>query len=223
MCGIVAAFDPNGVDMILFRKMLLQAMIRGQHATGISYFEDGIIKTIKEPVKASLFEIPTIKTVAIIGHCRYSTSDLEYNQPIAGEDYSIAHNGVVTQLPPEEWEEFYGFETTGRNDTELLLLAFEKDLHPMEAFPNASISCALLVAEGNGEELGFFRNGQRPLWYDYDDETGACYVASTEDIFNRSGDFHHLTRCKAGEHHRVTIKTGHMAYAMVEGFEDLQP
>ena len=100
MCGLVAAFNPSDVDMILFRKMMLQAMVRGQHATGISYIEDEKIITIKEPVRASLFPMPTIKTVAIIGHCRYSTSDLEYNQPISGEDYSIAHNGVVTQLAP---------------------------------------------------------------------------------------------------------------------------
>ncbi len=223
MCGLVAAFNPNGVDMILFRKMMLQAMVRGQHATGISYIEKGKIVTIKEPVKASLFQIPNINTVAIIGHCRYSTSDLEYNQPISGDDYSIAHNGVVTQLPPEDWEECIGFKTTGRNDTELLMRAFEHDLHPLEAFPHASISCALLALESNGPELGFFRNGQRPLWFDYDDESQACYVASTQDIFHRSGDFSHIKRCNAGEHHRVTLKTGYAAYKFIEGFEDLQP
>lgn len=223
MCGLVAAFNPNGVDMILFRKMMLQAMVRGQHATGISYIEKGKIVTIKEPVKASLFSIPKIETVAVIGHCRYSTSDLEYNQPIAGDGYAIAHNGVVSQLPPEDWEEAYGFKVTGRNDTELLMRSFEHDLHPMEAFPKASIASVLLVLEENGPELGFFRNGQRPLWFDYDDETQACWVASTKDIFDRGGDFHHIQRCKAGEHHRVTNNSGYMSYKFIDEFEDLQP
>tara|TARA_R110001632_G_scaffold41717_1_gene105206 strand:- start:1360 stop:2031 length:672 start_codon:yes stop_codon:yes gene_type:complete len=223
MCGIVAAFNPNGVDMILFRKMMLQAMVRGQHATGISYIEEGKIVTIKKPVKANLFQMPNINTVAIVGHCRYSTSDLEYNQPISGEGYSIAHNGVVSQLPSDDWEEAYGFKATGKNDTELLIRAFEHDLHPMEAFPNASIAAALLVLEVNGPELGFFRNGQRPLWFDYDEETEACWVASTKDIFDRAGDFHHIQRCKAGEHHRVTNKSGYMSYKFIDGFEDLQP
>lgn len=223
MCGIVAAYDNNGVDMKLFRKMMLQAMIRGQHATGISYIQDDRVITIKEPVKASLFSMPSIETIAIIGHCRYSTSDLEYNQPISSEHQAIAHNGVVSQLPPEEWEECYGFKTTGKNDTELLLRAFENDLHPLEAFPRSSISSAIISIEADGCEIGFFRNGQRPLWYDYDDETEACYVASTKDIFNRSGDFHHIKRCVAGEHYRITQKTGFMAYKFIEGFEDLQP
>ena len=63
----------------------------------------------------------------------------------------------------------------------------------------------------------------RPLWFDYDEETEACWVASTKDIFDRAGDFHHIQRCKAGEHHRVTNKSGYMSYKFIDGFEDLQP
>ena len=223
MCGVIAAFNPNGVDMIAFRKLLVQSMVRGQHATGVSWVEDDVIKTFKEPVKASLFKLPTIKTVAVIGHCRYSTSDLEFNQPIAGEDHAIAHNGVVSQLPPEDWEEAYGFKVTGKNDTELLVRAFEHDLHPLEAFPKASIAAAMLANEREGPELGFFRNGQRPLWYDYEDDDNICWVASTEDIFRRAGISNHPKRCEAGHHYRITTKTGYMAYQFAEGFEDLQP
>lgn len=223
MCGVVAAFNPAGVDMIAFRKLLVQSMVRGQHATGISWFEDGQIKTIKNPVKATLFEIPQIKTVAIIGHCRYSTSDLEFNQPIAGKDYAIAHNGVVSQLPPEDWKQAYGFDVEGKNDTELLLRAFEHDLHPLEAFPTASIAAALLLNESNGPELGFFRNGQRPLWFDYEDDDNICFVASTEDIFRRADICQNPRRCEAGHHYRITEKNGYMAYQFADGFEDLQP
>lgn len=223
MCGVVAAFNPNGVDMIVFRKLLVQSMVRGQHATGVSWFEDDEIKTLKEPIRANLFELPKVNTTAIIGHCRYSTSDLEYNQPIAGDDYAIAHNGVVSQLPPEDWAGAYGFNVTGKNDTELLLRSFEHDLHPLQAFPKASIAAAMICNESDGAELGFFRNGQRPLWYEYDEDDNVCWVASTRDIFIRSGLGVNPQRCEAGHHYRVTIKSGYMAYQFVEGFEDLQP
>ena len=223
MCGVVAGFDPNGVDMIAFRKLLLQSMVRGQHATGVSWFENGKIRTIKDAVKANLFEMPKIETIAIIGHCRYSTSDLQYNQPISGKDFAIAHNGVVTQAPPEEWEERFALQVTGKNDTELLLKAFEVDLHPLQAFPHASMACAMVLNETDGAELGFFRNGQRPLWYDYEDDDNRCWVASTKDIFVRAEITDHPKRCEAGHHYRVTEKNGYMAYQFVEGFEDIQP
>lgn len=223
MCGIVASHNPNGVNMIVFRRLMMEAMIRGQHATGISYVDGDQVVTIKNPVKASLFELPTIKTTAIIGHCRYSTSDLEYNQPIAEQDFAIAHNGVVTQLPPDDWEEAFGFRCTGRNDTELLLRAFEHDVHPLEAFPRASIAAAFITIDRNGPELNFFRNGQRPLWYSYEDEEEECFVASTRDIFLRAKVEHGPQRCEAGHHYRAVPNVGFMSYQMTAGFEDLQP
>ena len=56
----------------------------------------------------------------MIGHCRYSTSDLQYNQPIYNDDYSIAHNGVVSQEMPERWKELYGYDCKTKNDSELI-------------------------------------------------------------------------------------------------------
>jgi hypothetical protein len=39
MCAVIAGYNPNGVDMITFRKLLLQSMERSEGTT-VSWFED---------------------------------------------------------------------------------------------------------------------------------------------------------------------------------------
>ena len=224
MCGVVAAFNPIGVNMDSFIDLLKQSAIRGHHATGISWLEKGMIKSYVKPLKASLFKLPEIKTTAIIGHCRYSTSDLEFNQPIIGEKYAIAHNGVVSQISPECWELVYGLKTTGKNDTELLLRSFEQDCHPLERFPEASMAVATVLTDRYGSEIGFFRNGQRPLWYNYEEEDNVCWVASTKNIFLRTKSLEGLipVKCDAGHHYRVNADNGFMVYDLNVELQDLQ-
>src|ERR1700693_5119376 len=99
MCGIVGITCQDGeLTAMLMKEFLLQSQIRGKHATGISYIEKNKIKTIKEPVSANKFikrEFP--HSTMMIGHTRYSTSDIEYNQPISNSELSIVHNGIITQ------------------------------------------------------------------------------------------------------------------------------
>lgn len=190
MCGVVGyKGKKTPFSLGVFKELLVQSQIRGKHATGISYVLNGVIKTIKEPIPAEDFisyktfgelTISEEEELTIIGHCRYSTSDLEYNQPIADEKLAIAHNGVITQSSPEFWEEQYNYRCATKNDSELLFHTLKNRLHPLFEFQNASIACCAI--ENN--DLMFFRNGQRPLWY-FKLKDG-IFVASTKDILLRT-------------------------------------
>jgi len=158
------------------------------HATGISYTQDGVVKTIKEAIPAHEFVdrhmqdmtsfIDTNGRLALIGHCRYSTSDLEFNQPIANSEVSIVHNGVITQELPENWKGLYGYDCETRNDTELLLHTIKDDKSPLEVWSNSSLAVIELYSN---QTIRFYRNGKRPMYL-----TNSI-ITSTKDVINRAG------------------------------------
>ena len=131
MCAVIGARlnSPTSNDLDLVRNVFLESRIRGLHATGLSYVKNGKVATLIEAAPAPDFS-PLSKmeqllnedgNLYLIGHCRYSTSDLRFNQPIQTSDnLSLVHNGVVTQELPENWEKMYGYHTETQNDTELL-------------------------------------------------------------------------------------------------------
>lgn len=190
MCGVIGYRGKNSQFAVtVIKELLLQSQIRGKHATGISYLDNDKVVTEKEPISAEDFvlskvfkniEPNRINHLTLIGHCRYSTSDLKYNQPIANSKMAIAHNGVITQSSPDKWEEQYNYRCETKNDSELLFRCLEMNYHPLFDFENASIACTAIQ---NGKLL-FFRNGQRPLWY-FEIKDG-IFVASTKDIFVRT-------------------------------------
>lgn len=192
MCGVIAAFvknaSINGVEDV--KKLLIESKIRGLHATGISYVTRNTLFTVKGPMPADEF----IKgynfnglineadnSVYMIGHTRYSTSDLEWNQPIERENVALVHNGVVTQDSPDHWK----YPTEGKNDSELLLASREHGKAPMADWPDASVAGCILENTKDGPVLNVFRNGKRPLYYVHYDN--AVFVASTVDILHRCG------------------------------------
>ena len=81
MCAVVGAFSKTKVDLDLFQKVMVQSMIRGKHASGIAWNNNGKLayRIINE--SANFLSFKNIDTNMIIGHARYSTSDLNYNQP----------------------------------------------------------------------------------------------------------------------------------------------
>ncbi len=182
MCAILGIQSKEIVDMQLFREMLSQSMIRGKHATGIAWIENDNIKTYVMPETAEDFTLPDIETNTIIGHCRYSTSDLEYNQPVFSDKVAVAHNGVITQADPETWEETYNLQFTTKCDSEIILRTWENQSHPLKL--NGSMA-TLLIDTRQQNALHFFRNEQRPLYFSMNDNT--YYIASTADILSRSG------------------------------------
>lgn len=190
MCGVIGMMQVEA-DLDLVRRLFDETQIRGKHATGVSYVKEGKIQTIKEPLPvAEFFEehnpeewVDTDGGLTMIGHIRYSTSDLRYNQPFSNSEYAIAHNGVITQEPKETWE----YRTETANDSELILHAHaEGKLHPLQKYHDRSMAVVGLDVTGDEPKLFLYRNHKRPLWQ-CDDLQKNVIVTSTKDIALRSG------------------------------------
>jgi len=193
MCGIVGVKLKNVTeeDIETVRNIFLETEIRGKHASGIAWFDGNGLKHKKSPVPISKFMegfdlhqcIWGDRNLTLIGHIRYSTSDIKYNQPIGNEDRSfIVHNGVVTQSDPEFWKERYGYECETRNDTELLFHCLEEGCEIESKFPRASYALLRLTQDG---EIIFGRNGLRPMWKAT--LSNGTVFSSTRDILFRAG------------------------------------
>ena len=122
------------------------------------------------------------KALTLIAHCRYSTSDLNDNQPIHTKHDALVHNGVISQESPDKWKSLYGITTKSHNDSELLFRSRLSGHDPFKTWPDASIA-AVELSVGGG--MRFYRNGKRPLFYAQ--AKGLLAVFSTQDIGERAG------------------------------------
>lgn len=190
MCAVIGAVlgRPTIEQFNTLLNVFHESSIRGLHATGLSYVKFGQVHTIKEPISAKQFQfnfhdyINEDGNLYLVGHCRYSTSDLEFNQPIANSELSICHNGVVTQELPDHWKSLYGYDCETRNDSELLLHTVIAGKSPLDVWGDESLSVCELHSD---KTLRVYRNGKRPL-YQTKLENGFVFT-STKDIAARSG------------------------------------
>lgn len=189
MCAVVGAIiqDPRPEDFDMLLRVFLESKIRGMHATGISYVKNSKIITEKLPVPADEFPFKFADYVNedgnlyLVGHCRYSTSDLEFNQPIANDNLSVVHNGVITQELPEKWKELYGYDCETKNDTELILHTAEDCISPLLRWKDSSLAVVELHVD---KVLRFYRNGKRPLYLT--SIPNGCIITSTSDVPKRA-------------------------------------
>ena len=189
MCSVIGAIikEPRAEDFLMLHRVFLESKIRGMHATGISYVKHGKIITEKKPVPADEFpfNFPSYVnedgSLYLIGHCRYSTSDLEFNQPIANENLSVVHNGVITQELPEKWKELYGYDCETKNDTELILHTAEDCISPLVRWKDSSLAVIELHVD---KVIRFYRNGKRPLYLT--SISNGCIITSTADVPKRA-------------------------------------
>jgi glutamine phosphoribosylpyrophosphate amidotransferase len=189
MCSVIGAIikEPRAEDFLMLHRVFLESKIRGMHATGISYVKHGKIVTEKRPVPADEFpfNFPSYVnedgSLYLIGHCRYSTSDLEFNQPIANENLSVVHNGVITQELPEKWKELYGYDCETKNDTELILHTAEDCISPLVRWKDSSLAVIELHVD---KVIRFYRNGKRPLYLT--SISNGCIITSTADVPKRA-------------------------------------
>ena len=189
MCSVIGAIikEPRAEDFLMLHRVFLESKIRGMHATGISYVKHGKIITEKQPVPADEFpfNFPSYVnedgSLYMIGHCRYSTSDLEFNQPIANENLSVVHNGVITQELPEKWKELYGYDCETKNDTELILHTAEDCISPLVRWKDSSLAVVELHVD---KVIRFYRNGKRPLYLT--SISNGCIITSTADVPKRA-------------------------------------
>jgi glutamine phosphoribosylpyrophosphate amidotransferase len=189
MCAVIGAIikEPRAEDLLMLHRVFLESKIRGMHATGISYVKNGQIVTDKRPVPADEFPFNFAEYVNedgnlyLVGHCRYSTSDLEYNQPIANDNLSVVHNGVITQELPENWKELYGYDCETKNDTELILHTAEDCISPLLRWKDSSLAVCELHVD---KVLRVYRNGKRPLYLT--NISNGCIITSTSDVPKRA-------------------------------------
>lgn len=187
MCGIIAV--KGKITHKGLTSLLNEAQIRGKHATGVARwnFKTNKIEAIVDSIASKQFtqkyskelEIWCNDYLVLIGHTRYSTSDLRYNQPIYDESLALAHNGVVTQESPDKW--VYKCQTA--NDSELLF-RYIKEHSNLDNIEQKfkDLSYATVWIE-NGH-LNAKRNGLRPLWKF--SSTDVEIYASTKDILERA-------------------------------------
>lgn len=194
MCGVVGCLlqNPDEADLALIKNVLLESSIRGLHATGLSYIKNNKIITVIEPSSAELFlekhsnilqdAVNEDGNLYMVAHCRYSTSDLQYNQPIYNNNFSVVHNGVITQELPEKWKELYGYDCKTKNDSELILHTLSAGKSPLEEFPDSSIAAVELHLD---KKIRFYRNGKRPIYFTQTEK--GYIITSTADIVVRAG------------------------------------
>jgi len=201
MCGVIGAYlkSPTQEQIDTLKSLFVESGIRGLHASGYSVIRNGKVFTQKAPVPAHVFveshfaELQSGDyTLQLIGHTRYSTSDLEYNQPIqVFDDCALAHNGVVDQRSPAHWVN-YGYELTTLNDSELLYQSCYAGNEPLVEFPEATMAvCELSIEKG----LRWYRNAGRPLYYVK--VSNGYFICSTADIAKRAG-LKRAKRCAPG-------------------------
>jgi glutamine phosphoribosylpyrophosphate amidotransferase len=193
MCAVIGTIlqQPTKQDFSMIRRVFQESKIRGMHATGISFLPkwSDKIETIQEPIPADKFVekylhndnlsdmIADDGNLYMIGHCRYSTSDLEFNQPLYYNEKSIVHNGVITQELPENWKELYGYDCITKNDSELILHSRD----PLREFSHMSMGAVELYVY---KKMRFYRNGKRPLYLSC--ISNGCIVTSTANIALRA-------------------------------------
>lgn len=193
MCAVIGVIllHPKKQDFAMIRRVFHESKIRGMHATGISFLPkwSSGIETIKEAIPADQFVdkhlhddnlkdmVAEDGNLYLIGHCRYSTSDLEYNQPMFYAEKSIVHNGVITQELPENWKDIYGYDCITKNDSELVLHSND----PLREFSHMSMGVVELHKD---RKIRFYRNGKRPLYLS--SIPNGCIITSTRDIATRA-------------------------------------
>ena len=199
MCAVVGAYSKDKVDLESFQRVMLQSMIRGKHASGIAWNDNGKLAYRVISESANFLEFKNIETNMIIGHARYSTSDLNFNQPITSDKIAIVHNGVISQENPDTWKAIYSYDFKTRNDSEIILRSYENKKHPLQL--NGSIATIILDMT-NKPTILFFRNEQRPLYYSTDKD---IYIASTKNILERSG-FDHILKTESCIEYKIDGK-----------------
>jgi glutamine phosphoribosylpyrophosphate amidotransferase len=199
MCGIVGvSLDFITIKQLnLVERVLRESEVRGMHASGLVWHDGEKLSRVSEPkpINQLLNENPALIDLAVthdqclnfIGHTRYSTSDLAFNQPIVGDDLAIAHNGVISQNSPCAWESEFDLKVSTRNDSELILRALQKGEDPIEKFSDASIAYVSINKWG---DVSYARNGKRPLWIT--NFRNGFIITSTKDIMLRASDGAHI-------------------------------
>lgn len=222
MCGIIGFVGANHQhNRDLIKALFLQLSLRGTHATGYASTNDlGVLHLVSAPGNAENFVNNRLKflsgdNIKLVGHTRYSTSDLQWNQPLENDSRAIVMNGVISQEHPTYWPKpTDSTEYVTGNDAEVALRYAEAGLRGDMA---GSWAICELEAEGN---LHVYRNGFRPLWWGLGDDF--VVASSTADSLLRCG----VTRIEQVSPGCVFKLEDNYTVSLVDCFQqssDLQP
>ncbi len=187
MCGVIGMLNKESqVDIVQIDRLvnlIKESSIRGVHSFGyFNFLENQCLKyhRIEEVIEDIILKKPE----KLIFHNRYSTSgdwiSHANNQPIFSDGVVCAFNGVISGGTKEEMETTFGITLETENDCEVWIK--RPDLRTA-LLHSTSVSFAGIWSEKG--EIYYARNSKRPLYYL--EELGAKWLASTEDIFKRSG------------------------------------
>ena len=105
MCGVIGIISKKVLSQDQISNLLVQSKIRGQHATGISYVQDDVIKTSIIPKNAEHIGLENVHTKTLIGHARYSTSSFNYDFQTANDSEFILKSYLEGKHPVKEYKE----------------------------------------------------------------------------------------------------------------------
>jgi glutamine phosphoribosylpyrophosphate amidotransferase len=169
MCGVIG-YIGKSIDKNLVERLVFESEIRGIHHTG------RVTAEVLEPKKLRGYGNGII-------HTRYCTSG-KTNQPLKVKGNVLAFNGVIDMGTKKEMEKRWGIKMTTDNDGEILLQTCKTPETLLLFIKNRQCSFAgVMVMDGRFVAL---RNKFRPLWM-HKDKKNNVYIASTKDIFIRSG------------------------------------
>lgn len=128
MCGIFGFItsEGQGPDIARLRRIALVTQIRGDHAFGLAWLDEGgDIQTFKAPgpAKTHLDALDRRgNAVVVIGHCRFAThgspADNRNNHPHAAGAGFVVHNGVI--FNHQQIVRQYGLTQRSQCDSEIL-------------------------------------------------------------------------------------------------------
>lgn len=189
MCGVVG-FSGSGAASPEWREAFIrvctQSRIRGVHAFGIAWIEDGLRHFKSTDFSQVIAAIPDPLPDRIIFHNRYCTSGdymiAENNQPIIIGGHALVFNGTIDMGTKEEMEARSGYTMLTENDGELVLRDYLEG-EPMRRLRSNLATFAGIFLSQDGRMYAL-RNEMRPL--SLIEKDGCKIVCSTKDIALRA-------------------------------------
>ncbi len=199
MCAIFGFLNhgnkvSNSVLKKLIKALSVCAEVRGTDATGISYVNDGKIVTFKKAKPAHKVKLyfPT-KTVAVIGHTRFTTQGSEKqnynNHPFESEKgFALAHNGVLYN-DKELRKKYMLPDTKIETDSYIAVQLLEhfggadmESIRSMSEVVEGSFTFTIL----RNDNTLFLVKGSNPITIYHFAELGIYIYASTKEILDNA-------------------------------------
>lgn len=174
MCGI-ACYVGKGIEILTLANALKKLEYRGYDSSGISYIDNGEIKTIKKVGKIdNLIEtLPVTKTIhTAISHTRWATHgkpNHENAHPLTSKnsEWTIVHNGIIENYL--DLKNKLKYKVDSANDTAILAEYLEEKAKNnmadfIKAFREVKGSYAIVAINKNEEDSLYIAKNKSPLF-----------------------------------------------------------